>query len=242
MFQRGLFRILEMQYDGSVFRTGNRSDMKTTSESTVIDLLNWRYATKEFDAQRKIDEETISAIEESLVLAPSSYGLQPWKFFVVSDEKLKEQMPEISWGQQQLKDCSHVVVLTIKAGYSQDDLTDFIERMAEVRGVTVESLSGYKEFAGASVDKANEEGWIDDWSKNQVYLALGHLLLTAATLGVDACPMEGIEPEKYDALLGLEDSGYKTAVVCPLGYRSENDKYATAPKVRFPKEVVLERR
>lgn len=216
--------------------------MIATSENSLLESLNWRYATKEFDPSRKIEAATLSTIEESLVLTPSSYGLQPWKFIIISDQDLKAKMPEISWNQQQLKDCSQVVVFTAKTGYSREDLKAFIDRMAEVRDVSPESLSGYEQVVANSLDKATEEGWLDAWARNQVYIALGQLLLVAASLGVDACPMEGIEAEKYDQLLDLEGSGYETVVVCPLGYRSEKDKYAAMPKVRYANEVVVEHR
>lgn len=135
-----------------------------------------------------------------------------------------------------------MLVLTVKTGYTRKDVGDFIDRMAEVRGVTAESLAGYEQFAGGFAEKASAEGWIDDWAKKQVYIALGQVMLTAAMLGVDACPMEGIDPAAYDRILGLEGTGYSTVVVCPLGYRGEGDKYATAAKVRFPIEEMIDRR
>jgi len=209
---------------------------------TLIDKLNWRYATKEFDPTRTIPEDIVDALESSLALTPSSFGLQPWKFILVKDHALKDQMPAIAWNQQQPKDCSHMLVLLAKTDFTRSDVGRFIERMAEIRQMTVESLAGYEEFAGGFVDRAEAEGWISDWSAKQVYIALGQVMLSAAALGIDACPMEGIDSQGFDKLLGFEGSGYATVLGCALGYRAEGDKYAQLPKVRFETRQVVERR
>lgn len=215
--------------------------MATIPAKDIIEQLNWRYATKEFDPNRKIPADTMQVLEEALVLTPSSFGLQPWKFIIVEDQGLKSQLPAASWNQQQPKDCSHMVVLAVKTGYTREKVGEFVALMAESRGVTAESLAGYEQFAGGFVDLANEQGWIDTWAQKQVYIALGQLMFAAAALGVDACPMEGIAPADYDRILGLEGSGYATVLGCPLGYRAEGDKYAATAKVRFPRSELIER-
>src|SRR4051794_35480266 len=118
--------------------------MPAATPDTVIDQLQWRYATKKFDPARKIPPQTWAALEQALVLTPSSYGLQPWKFFVVTDADVKAQLPVHSWGQRQPQDCSHMVVFTIKADLGEADIDRFLGRMAEVRGQSVESLAGFK--------------------------------------------------------------------------------------------------
>ena len=214
--------------------------MKTVPSEVVLDALKWRYAVKEFEAGKTIPEETIAALKEALVLTPSSFGLQPWKFIFISDQTLKDQMPALSWGQAQPKDCSHMVILAVKKGYTRADVGTFIERMAEGREVTVESLNGYEQFAGGFVDQAVEQGWVDDWATKQIYIALGQLMMSAALLGVDACPMEGIANDDYDKLLGLDADGYHSVVACPLGYRAESDKYASLAKVRYAADDVIQ--
>lgn len=216
--------------------------MKAIESKTLLEALNWRYATKTFDPERKLSADTLEALEESMRLTPSSFGLQPWKFIVIGSDAIKEKLPPISWDQQQLKDCSHVVVLAAKVKYTREDVADFITCTAEARNQTEESLSGYEQFAGGFVDQANEQGFVEEWTKKQVYIALGQLMLSAALLGVDACPMEGIQPADYDKVLGLEGTDYATVVACPLGYRSESDKYASAAKARYSKEKVIDRR
>lgn len=213
--------------------------MKTVPSDVVLDALKWRYAVKEFDSSKKIPEETLAALKEALVLTPSSFGLQPWKFYFIANQELKDQMPAISWNQTQPKDCSHMVILAVKNGYTRADVGTFIDRMAEVREVTAESLSGYEQFAGGFIDQAVEQGWVDDWAKKQIYIAIGQLMMSAALFGVDACPMEGISGPDYDKLLSIDKDGYSAVVACPLGYRAESDKYATLAKVRYEASDVI---
>ena len=215
--------------------------MATISSGDLLEQLKWRYAVKEFDSAKKISEELIDALEESLVLTPSSFGLQPWKFIIVGDESLKDQMPAISWNQPQPKDCSHMVLLAIKRNFSESDVNRFIDCLAEARQVTTESLDGYRKFAGGFVAQGVSEGWIEHWSTHQVYIAIGQLMASAALLGIDACPMEGIQADAYDELLGLDSNEYHVVLGCAFGYRSEGDKYATMPKARYSKSSIVER-
>jgi nitroreductase len=113
--------------------------------------------------------------------------------------------------------------------------------MAEVRGATVESFAKFRVMTVGNLEKARAKGTLDVWQEHQVYIALGQFMASAAVLGVDTCPMEGIEPSKYDAILGLENSGYATVVACAAGYRTGDDKYATIPKVRFAAADVVTR-
>lgn len=205
-----------------------------------LDQLRWRYATKRFDAEKRIDDETWKAIERSLALTPSSFGLQPWKFVVVQSDGLKAQLPAISWGQTQPKDCSHFVVIASLSEVDMDYVDRFLGDVANQRSVGQETLAGYRKVIQGFLEAA--QGQHAHWSTRQAYIALGQLMATAAALGVDACPMEGIEPEKYDRLLGLSGTPYATRVACALGYRHPEDAYARLPKVRFPHEHVIEHR
>ncbi|MFC4993090.1 NAD(P)H-dependent oxidoreductase [Rubritalea tangerina] len=207
----------------------------------LINSLNWRYATKEFQADKKIPQDIWQVIEESLVLTPSSFGLQPWKFVIVTDQALKEQLLPHSWNQKQVVDCSHLVVLTAKSPIGDVDLDAFIDRTHSLRGGDKESLKFYRDMMGGFVSKMDDQQLLT-WAKDQVYIALGQLMASAAALKIDACPMEGINPAEYDKILGLEGTGYHTTVACPMGYRSENDKYASLQKVRYPIETVIEHR
>lgn len=216
--------------------------MSTLNPSQLLEVLNWRYATKRFDNQKKIEDKTWKALEESLVLTPSSYGLQPWKFLVITNQELKNKLREVSWNQSQVSDCSHHVVFLAKRKMSEKDITAFIEDTAQTRSTPVESLEGYKKMMIGDVVNGARGKISLEWATRQVYIALGNFMTSAALLGVDTCPMEGIDPAAYDKILSLENSEYTTVVACPAGYRSNDDKYAQAQKVRFSLDKMIEHR
>jgi len=207
--------------------------MTPVSPATITDALHWRYATKKFDSTKKIPAATWAALEDSLVLAPSSYGLQPWHFIVVQDEAIKEKLSAASYGQRQPAECSHLVVFAVRKNLSPADVDHYVERIAEVRGTPKDNLKGYRDIMVGTVDSLAKAGMVDAWSSRQVYIALGEFMTAAALLGIDSCPMEGIVPAQYDEILGLSAKGLSTLSACPVGYRAADDKYAGAPKVRF---------
>jgi nitroreductase len=199
----------------------------------LLDALQWRYATKVFDATQKIPTDLWAALEQSLVLTPTSYGLQPYHFLVVQDAAKRAALLPNSWGQKQVVDCSHFVVFTARTEMKEADVDRFVKRSAEVRGVPAESLAAYRGMMLGDLVNGPRGKIAHEWAARQCYIALGNLMTAAAVLGVDACPMEGINPPEYDKILGLEGSGYKTVVALALGYRSANDKYASLAKIRY---------
>jgi nitroreductase len=210
---------------------------------TITDLLehlNWRYATKQFDPAKTIAPELWTALEDALVLTPSSYGMQPWKFLIVTSPELKTQLQPFSWNQSQVTDCSHYVVFAIKKNLTAEDVDRFMNRIAEIRGGNIDALAGYRNTIVSDLVDGARSFSINQWSTRQAYIALGNFMTSAALLGVDTCPMEGIEPVNYDRVLGLSARGFTAVVDCAAGYRSEADKYAALAKVRFPKSEVLE--
>ncbi|MEM9214459.1 MAG: NAD(P)H-dependent oxidoreductase [Cyanobacteria bacterium P01_F01_bin.150] len=203
--------------------------------------LKWRYAVKKFDPNRKVSPEDWAVLEESLILSPSSFGLQPWKFFVVKTPELREKLLGFSWGQTQVVDASHLVVLGLNPNVDEAYIDKFIDLTATSRQMDVEKLaSSYGKVIKGFLGRMTTKEEIKAWAKLQVYIALGQLMTSAAHLGIDACPMEGFMPEKYDEVLGLTEKGFSAAVVCPVGYRDESDPYASYPKVRFSREEMLE--
>jgi nitroreductase len=211
----------------------------TITSGQLLDRLKWRYATKQFDPDRKINVQDWVALEEALLLTPSSGGLQPWKFIVVTDPATRAKLLPASFGQAQITDASHVVVLAGKHNFSEADVDRVLDHVAVTRGVSVESLAAYREKFVTLIVKGMDEAARNAWARNQAYIALGNLLTSAAMLGIDACPMEGFERAQYDEILGLKKQGYASAVIATLGYRYSSDKYATAIKVRFPKEHIF---
>jgi len=205
----------------------------------LVDALQWRYATKVFDPAKKLPADVWSALEQALVLTPSSYGLQPYQFLVVQDPAKRAALLPQSWGQKQVVDCSHFVVFTARINMTEADVDKLISRMVAIRGVPSDSLTFYRDMMLGDVVSGARGKIAHEWATRQCYIALGNLMTAAAILGVDACPMEGIVPPEYDKILNLNDSGYATVVACALGYRAVNDKYAVLPKVRYAVQDVV---
>ena len=214
--------------------------MSVTKPDALLAQLNWRYATKKFDPAKKIPADVWSVLEHALLLTPSSFGLQPWKFIVITDAAVKQQLVAVSWNQTQPADCSHHVVFAVRKAVAEKDVDRFVESIVAVRGVAKESLKGYQDVMTGFAGKAAQEGWLREWGVRQVYIALGNFMTSAAVLGVDTCPMEGIEPANYDKILGLEGTEFETVVACAAGYRASDDKYAQLAKVRFPASEVIQ--
>ena len=206
--------------------------------SQLIDDLNWRYATKDFDPSQKVAAEDVGEICEALRLSASSFGLQCWKFVLVTNQEFKKELRKHSWNQAQVEDCSHLVVLSSPLTVEEEDVERFMELHCKVRSVERSSLDGFaKAIKGFVQGMDQKELW--QWMDKQVYLALGNLLTSCAVKRVDACPLEGFSAAEYDRILGLTEKGLRSVVVCALGHRSESDKYANLPKVRFPLDEVL---
>lgn len=204
----------------------------------VIESLNWRYAVKEFDPDKKIPQEDLDTLLESLRLTASSFGLQLWEFVLVKNPEVRQKLLEKSWNQKQVVDASDLLVLCIKAEATEEHVNNYIAQMVETRGGVPESFAGFKKVVMGFIGKKSPEQ-VETWMRNQVYIALGNLLTVAALLGIDSCPMEGIIKSGYDNILKLDEMGLKSVVACPIGYRLASDKYANLPKVRFPLEKIV---
>jgi len=215
--------------------------MRSISNETLLRQLNWRYATKKFDPKRKVAAEDWETLEKALVLTASSWGLQPWKFFVVTDPATKEKLLPASYHQRQVVEGSHVVAFAIRENVGAADVDQFLHLTAQTRGVPVEQLEGFRKVVAGFLEQPAGEFDVDEWAARQVYLALGNFLTCAAMMGIDTSPLEGIVPAKYDEVLGLQGSGHRVVVACVAGYRAEDDKYARAPKVRYALDEMITR-
>ena len=199
--------------------------------------LMWRYATKKFDKSKKVSDEDLHELLESLRLSASSFGLQPWKFIVIANPELRAELYKHS-GQSQVTDASHLIVLCARTDIDETFIKRYIKNVADTRKVSIESLKGYEQMMLDFMKEHSKETWLA-WIKNQVYLSLGFLLSTAAQKRIDACPMEGFDSEKFDEILGLKEKNLTSVVLCPVGYRSVDDKHAKHAKVRFKKEEIF---
>ena len=208
--------------------------------NTIIDALNWRYATKAFDATKKLSDEQLRTLAESLRLSASSYGLQPWKFFVITNPELRTQLRAAAYDQSQITDASHLIVIAAAKDMSAAHIDAFFASISETRGAPAEALQGYKDMVTGTVSRLSPEQ-IQAWNTRQAYIALGTLLTSAAIERVDACPMEGFDTAKFNEILGLDAQGLTAAVVCPVGFRADSDTMAAYKKVRFgAADVIVE--
>lgn len=198
---------------------------------SLLESLKWRYATKQFDSTKKVSEEDLNKIKEAIQLSASSYGLQLYKAIIIKDQATKDKLVPASWGQKQVSDASAVIVLASYSSVKPEDVDSYVERMADVRGMNKSDLSGFGDFVKGKMAETPVEAQ-QIWTNKQTYIALGNILAICGELQIDSCPMEGFEPDKYNEILGLTEKGLNAAVVIPVGYRSEEDKYAGAAKVR----------
>lgn len=205
---------------------------------SYIDNLNWRYATKKFDGTRKISEESLEKLLEAATLSPSSYGLQPYKIIVIEDPDVRATLQPAAWGQSQLTEASHLIVLANMTDFGEELIDDYLENVSETRNIPLEDLSGYATFMKSKLlDLTSEEK--AKWTEKQAYIALGNLLSAAADMKIDTCPMEGFDNEKFNAILGLTDDSLNTAVLVSVGYRSNSDKTQHYKKVRKSKKQLI---
>jgi nitroreductase len=199
----------------------------------LLTALNWRYATKVFDATKKISAEVWKTLEQSLVLTPTSYGLQPYKFLVIENPATRAELLPHSWGQKQVVDASHFTVFTARTEMKEADVDKLIKRTTDLRKLPADALNHYRGTMLGDVVNGPRGKIAYEWAARQAYIALGNLMTCAAVLGVDTCPMEGLVPMEYDKVLNLNGSGYATVMACALGYRATGDKYASLAKVRY---------
>jgi nitroreductase/dihydropteridine reductase len=206
---------------------------------TLLEDLNWRYATKKYDTTKKIPQDQIDILIEALRLSPSSYGLLPFKILMIESTEIREKLKPHSWNQSQITDASHLLVFC-----SLKEMTDvYIDQHTELVEMTRSLEKGQLQgFANFIKGKVNEKSTVDqsEWNARQSYIALGILMQSCANLRIDATPMEGFEHEKYNEILGLNDKNLDATLVCALGYRSEEDTNQHLKKVRKPMSEFLE--
>ncbi len=199
----------------------------------TIESLKWRYATKKFDAQKKVSAENIEKIKEVIQLSPSSYGMQLFKVLQIDAAALREKLQQHCWNQTQITEASHLFVFCNYSSLSAEQTNDFFAFKAKELGMEKDSLQGYADFVnGKMAAKTKDE--ISNWTAKQTYIALGNALTACGELQIDACPMEGFEVDEVNKILDLGTHGLEAAVIMAVGYRSEEDQTQHTPKVRRP--------
>ncbi|WP_396184686.1 NAD(P)H-dependent oxidoreductase [Flavobacterium sp.] len=206
--------------------------------NTFLDNQNWRYATKKFDATKKISTEDLNTLKEAIRLSSSSYGLQPYKIFIVENPEVRAKLVTAAYGQKQVVDASHLIVFANELNFGEEGILKFSKNMSETRGISIESIQGYVDYMKSNITGLPEETR-NIWSSKQTYLALGNLLNAAAELKIDVTPMEGFNPTQVNEILGLDKLGLNASLMATVGYRSEEDATQHYKKVRKSNEELF---
>lgn len=199
----------------------------------IIQSLEWRYACKKFDSSKSLSKKEIDTLIQAFNLTATSFGLQPIKMLVIQNTTLQKKLVAHSFGQQQVADASHLLVLCIQDYYTLDDIDTYFDLEKEIRNTPEKIIKPYREqLKGIFEDKSTIEK--QKSAINQAYIALGNLMTVCALEKIDACPMEGFNAQKYDELLELKAKNLKSVLLLPVGFRAEDDFMSTLKKVRKP--------
>ncbi len=198
---------------------------------SIIEKLQWRYATKKFDATKLLSEEKLTILKEAFNLTALSYGLQTLKLVVVEDKVIRESLVDLSYGQRQVADSSHLLVLCIQTEINEQDVNEHFDTIKSIRNTPDAILNPFKNQLTSKIKEMPIDKKID-WATKQAYIALGNLMTVCAVEEIDSCPMEGFLPHELDKVLELDKHGLKSVLMLPVGYRANDDMFASFKKVR----------
>ncbi|MCC9016586.1 MULTISPECIES: NAD(P)H-dependent oxidoreductase [Flavobacterium] len=203
--------------------------------STLLDNLNWRYATKKFDATKKISSQDLNTLKEAVRLSASSYGLQPYKVIIVENPEIREKLKAAAYGQTQITDASQIFIFANDLNLGADSVDAYINTISETRGVPADALGGFSDMMKGTISNLSVEAK-NIWTAKQTYIALGTLLSAASELKIDATPMEGFNAAAFNEILGFDKLGLNTSVIATVGYRHDEDETQHYKKVRKSNE------
>jgi len=207
---------------------------------SIIEKLNWRYATKKFDTTKQLSDSQLEILKEAFNLTALSYGLQTLKMVVVGDKSIRENLVALAFGQRQVVDASHLLVLCIQNEIDTTDVEEHFDTVKAIRNTPDELLDPFKEQLKSTIETMPDSKK-SDWATKQAYIALGNLMTVCAIEEIDSCPMEGFLPEELDKVLNLDKYELKSVLLLPVGFRAEDDMFASLKKVRKPiSDTVLE--
>ncbi len=207
--------------------------------TTIIENLNWRYATKAFDTSKELPAADLDYILESGRLAATSYGLQPFKIVVVTDAAKKAALVGHAWNQTHVGENSALIILAARTDVDEAMISDYTARIESTRGLPAGAVDSYKDMMVGSLMAHPIEGRTT-WAQKQAYIALGTMMMAAAERKVDSCPMEGFSAAGFDEVLGLAARNLTATVILPVGYRAESDATQRYAKVRrTPEDMIV---
>ncbi len=205
-----------------------------------LDSQKWRYATKKYDASKKVSAEDLALLKEAVQLSVSSVGLQPYKVFVVESQEMKEKLAAGASGNNAtlFKESSHIFIFANEVNVGNEQVDKYIENVSEVRGIPVEAVAGFGDYIKGFIGTLTEEQK-NTWTAKQTYIALANLIHAAPLLKIDATPMEGFDPATINEILGLSEQGLNASLVATIGYRHEEDANQHFIKVRKPENELF---
>lgn len=206
---------------------------------SLVKSFEWRYATKKYDTARKVDPAVLADLTEIVRLAPSSFGLQPYKFLFIEDKAKLEEVSRAAHGQPQITTGAHVMVLAVETDIDEKTVASYIDKAAIARQTERKNLEAREQFVNTVLGKLDYNQRIV-WAEKQAFLAVGVFVSAAAEAGIDASPMEGFDNSKIDEILGLKAKNLTSALLFVIGYRSDEDEFAAIPKVRKRKEEIFQ--
>ena len=206
----------------------------------IIQALKWRYATKKFNSEAIIPEETIALLKQAFNLTASSYGLQPVKMLIVSNKSTLNDLVPLSMNQKQVGQASHLCVFCVETTIDEAYIRAFFERIKSINNTPDDVLDSFRTSVISSFKQKSDDD-VFKWGAKQAYLAMGNMLTVCATQGVDTCPMEGFDPVEYDRFFKLNEQGLRSVLIMPIGYRAKDDMFGAMKKVRKPiNESIIE--
>ena len=206
---------------------------------TVIEGLKWRYAINKFDQTKKVSDEQLSSLMDAMILAPSSFGLQPWKFIVVTNPEVRAKLQEAGYNQPKISEASHLVVIAVEKHIDDALVEKYMQSVSQIRNVPRENLDGYADMIKGTIASKQTDIARIEWATKQAYIALGVLVTAGAVQGIDVAPMEGFDSQKFDEILGLDAKSLESKVIAAVGFRASDDPVSQMKKVRYPKEEVV---
>lgn len=206
----------------------------------IIKSLQWRYATKKFDASKILSDEKLHILKQAFNLTATSFGLQTIKMVVLQDKNIRKQLVEHSFGQAQVLNASHLLVICIHENINESDVDAHFDNVNDVRHTPETILAPYRADLKATMEFMTKQER-QEWSIKQAYIALGNLMTVCAVENIDSCPMEGFDRQRFDEILKLKDRNLKSILLLPVGYRDVDDMFAEFKKVRKElRDAVLE--
>ncbi|MCK9627877.1 MAG: NAD(P)H-dependent oxidoreductase [Bacteroidales bacterium] len=205
----------------------------------IVEGLKWRYATKRFDVNKKLNKDQIEYLKQAVNYIPSSYGLQPYKVLIVEDSEIRKRLSEAAYGQPAITEASQLFIFVNFTEYGPEKVDEFLKLGAEINNYPVEKSENYKNMINGVISSLSKVQ-LSNWTAKQAYIGLGALISAAAEQKIDICPMEGFDKEKFDEILGLKEKNLTSACIGAVGYRSEEDANQFLKKVRKPIEELFE--